>query len=250
MDYLDKSGILFLQMTGGEALADPLFCETYSTAWNRGILISLSTNGSRLSNSTILKTLCDRPPQRITISVYGASEATYDALTLRPGSFRKFIRGLEAVKNAGLRVRLNIIVTTHNQHERHEMVKLAESFGFENHVFDEMTPTIYGGDEPMLFQATDVGVKDRTFTGCNAGKTFYHVDQTGHAMVCKVGRKPYIDLLGEGVGSLLRLNPISDQLLDESGMPQSHKGRICAPQSRQRTFEPKRAEIKLMLRVI
>jgi organic radical activating enzyme len=42
------AGVLWLQLTGGEPLIDPLFAETHTTAWDMGMMIQISSNGSRL----------------------------------------------------------------------------------------------------------------------------------------------------------------------------------------------------------
>lgn len=39
-----------------------------------------------------------------------------------------------------------------------------------------------------------------TFTGCNAGHTFFHVDPHGRASICRVGRDEQISLVDERRG--------------------------------------------------
>ncbi|GAA4235884.1 hypothetical protein GCM10022254_44170 [Actinomadura meridiana] len=59
--------------------------------------------------------------------------------------------------------------------------------------------------------------KRKTFTGCNAGHTFFHVNPFGKASICKVGREPNIDLITEGVEGLRGLGAIADSLLLRQG---------------------------------
>ena len=61
-------------------------------AWRLGMMLHVSANGSRLHNPRILELLAACPPYRITVSAYGATEASYDALVRRPGAFRLFSR--------------------------------------------------------------------------------------------------------------------------------------------------------------
>ena len=92
-----------------EPLIDRLFTDVYSRAFELGMMLSISSNGSRLANPAILDLLTTRPPYRLTISVYGASAESYDGLTRRRGSFAKFSRGLAAAHEAGLPLNLNLI---------------------------------------------------------------------------------------------------------------------------------------------
>jgi MoaA/NifB/PqqE/SkfB family radical SAM enzyme len=47
------AGVVYLQLTGGEPLIDRLFCETYELAWRLGIMLHVSTNGSRPPANTV-----------------------------------------------------------------------------------------------------------------------------------------------------------------------------------------------------
>ena len=122
------AGVVYLQLTGGEPLIDRLFCETYELA-RLGMMLHISTNGSRLHNPRILELLTTCPPYRITVSAYGATEASYNALVRRPGAFRLFSRGMAAALEAGLPLRLNIVLTKTNAHEQNAMIAMAERWG-------------------------------------------------------------------------------------------------------------------------
>lgn len=112
----------------------------YNLAYELGMMISISSNGSRLSNPRILELLTSRRPYRLTLSVYGASAASYDGLTRRRGSFAKFARGLAAAHEASLPINLNLIVARQNAHELDQMRAMAERFGLPYHVFSNISP--------------------------------------------------------------------------------------------------------------
>jgi len=105
LQVMADAGVLWLQLTGGEPLIDPLFAETHAAAWDMGMMIQISSNGSRLDQPRILDLLTSRRPYRLTLSLYGATEASYDGMTRRRGSFRRFMRGLAAAHEAGLQGR-------------------------------------------------------------------------------------------------------------------------------------------------
>jgi hypothetical protein len=217
LHIMRDAGVLWLQLTGGEPLIDKLFPQVYSLAWDLGMMIGISSNGSRLHNSGTLDLLTTRRPYRLTLSVYGATEDSYDGLTRRRGSFRKFERGLAAGIEAGLPIKLNIVVARHNEHEVGAMEAMARRHGLPYHVFTNMSPTIYGGPESLPAQSVDYQRKRHPFRGCGAGVTFFHVDPHGVASICKVGRDPAVDLMAEGIDGLSRLAGIADGLHTRSG---------------------------------
>jgi MoaA/NifB/PqqE/SkfB family radical SAM enzyme len=147
------AGVVYLQLTDGEPLIDRLFCETYELAWRLGMMLHISTNGSRLHNPRILELLAACPPYRITVSAYGATEASYDALVRRPGAFRLFSRGMAAALEAGLPLRMNIVLTKTNAHEQDAMIAMAERWGLRYLVYSNLSPTIYGGGEVLPAQS-------------------------------------------------------------------------------------------------
>ncbi|WP_406502554.1 radical SAM protein [Streptomyces sp. NBC_01602] len=232
LGIMADAGVVYLQITGGEALIDRRFPQVYAYAYDLGMMMQVSTNGSRLHSEMIQDLFRGRPPYRLTISVYGATEATYDAITKRRGSFERFIRGLDAAREAGLPMRMNVVVAKENQHEVAEMEALAEKYGPHN-VYGNMSLTIGGDGSVLATQSIRYEKARRVFKGCNAGHTFFHADPFGQASICKIGRDPQIDLMTEGVEGLRRLGGIADSLMLRtggcSGCALSGTCRTCRP---------------------
>ncbi|MGH4003596.1 MAG: radical SAM protein [Pseudonocardiaceae bacterium] len=217
LHIMRDAGVLWLQLTGGEPMIDRLFTQVYTLAYDLGMMLTILSNGSRLSNPKVLDLLTSRRPHRITLSVYGASAESYDGLTRRKGAFRMFEKGLHAGHEAGLPLALSMIVTRHNAHEVDQMRAIAEQLALPLDEYVNMVPTIYGGAETLPSQSVKHLRKRKVFTGCNAGHTFFHVDPHGKASICKVGRDPQISLMDEGVEGLSRLGGIADSLLLRQG---------------------------------
>lgn len=217
LHMLRDAGVLWLQLTGGEPLIDKLFVETYSLAYELGMMLHISSNASRLHNAQILELLTTRRPYRITVSVYGATEASYDGLVRRRGAFKLFERGMAAAIEAGLPLRLNLVLTKTNAHEEAAMIAMAECWGLQYLVYSNLSPTIYGGGEVLPAQSVEHLRARRPFSGCNAGHTFFHVDPHGKASICKVGRDPSVNLMEEGLDGLTRLGGIADSLMLRTG---------------------------------
>ncbi|MGP4025946.1 radical SAM protein [Actinomadura sp. 3N407] len=217
LETIRDAGVLWLQLTGGEPMIDRSFAPVYARAYELGMMLEILTNGSRLAAPRVLELLTAHRPSKLSISVYGATEASYDGLVRRKGAFRKFVRGLEAASEAGLLFDLSLIITDRNAHEVDAMRALAERFGARYREYANMSPTIYGGGESLPSQSPEFLTRRKPFTGCDAGHTSFHVNPFGKASICKIGREPNIDLPGEGVTGLARLGGIADRSLLRQG---------------------------------
>jgi MoaA/NifB/PqqE/SkfB family radical SAM enzyme len=217
LTVMRDSGALWLQITGGEPLIDRDFPAAYEYANELGMMVSISSNGSQLSKPRIIEILTRRRPYLIAVSVYGATAETYDGLTRNRGAFGRFIKGLDAAREANLSLKLNIVVAERNVHEIEAMEALAEGYGFPHQVFTSMSPTIEGGGERLDTQAAKFIVKREPFKGCNAGHTFFHSDPWGKASICKVGRDPQFDLIAHGLDGLRQLGEVADSLQLRTG---------------------------------
>lgn len=217
LEIMRDAGVVWLQLTGGEPLVDRLFKNVYAYAFDLGMLLTISTNASRLHRDDVLDLLVTRPVYKMTVSMYGASTDTYDAVVRRRGAHAKFVKGMAAAVAAGLPINLNLVVTGTNAHELEAMKDTAETWGLPYHVYSNISPTIYGGPEVLRSQDPAYLRRRKPFTGCNAGHTFFHCDPFGRASICKVGREPNIPLMDEGVEGLRRLGGIADSLLGRQG---------------------------------
>jgi uncharacterized Fe-S cluster-containing radical SAM superfamily protein len=217
LHVMRDAGVLWVQLTGGEPTIDSHFSDVYELAWDLGMVITLLSNGSRLDNPKILELLTSRRPYRITVSVYGATEQSYDGLTRRRGSFRRFSRGLEGARAAGLPITLSLVITQHNEHEVDAMRALADRYRLPFNEYSNISPTIHSGAETLPSQSAAFRPARKPFSGCGAGHTHFHVDPHGMASICKVGRDPAIDLVTEGLDGLLRLGGIADELMARTG---------------------------------
>jgi MoaA/NifB/PqqE/SkfB family radical SAM enzyme len=233
LGMMRDAGVVWLQITGGEPTIDKDFADAYRLAFELGIMLTVSTNGSRLWRRDLLEMFTGLPPYRLVISLYGATEAAYDGLTQRRGSYKAFRRGIAATMEAGLPVRLNIVVTDVSADETAAMTAMAEEWGVPHNVYTNIQPTYYGSGETLLAQSAEHLRTRQAFTGCNAGHTFFHADPHGKASICKIGRDDQVDLMAEGLDGLHRLGGIADQLMLRtggcSGCQLAGTCRVCRP---------------------
>ncbi|SDD94502.1 radical SAM protein, partial [Actinokineospora iranica] len=62
LHIMRDAGVLWLQLTGGEPTIDKLFPHVYTTAWDLGMMVTISTNGSRLHTRPMFELLTTRRP--------------------------------------------------------------------------------------------------------------------------------------------------------------------------------------------
>ena len=93
IDQITDAGCLNLLITGGEPLLRVDFPEIYSHAKKSGLIITVFTNGTLITDK-ILSLFKELPPHKVEISLYGATAQTYEKITRRRGSYDKCIAGV------------------------------------------------------------------------------------------------------------------------------------------------------------
>jgi len=220
LDRIAGAGCLFLLLTGGEPLLRPDFCDIYRYAKQKGILVSLFTNGTLLS-PPIADFLAEWRPVAVEITLYGATQETYERVTQVPGSFARCMRGIELALDRGLRLNLKSVLMEANRHELEGMRGLAEQLGVPYRFDGTLFPRLDGREIPLAQRLSpgDVVAFDRQYPerqqefdrlyrdfgatpvrseyvfGCGAGYRTFHVDSAGRLSVCMMARRPAYDLL-------------------------------------------------------
>lgn len=110
-------GAIWCLITGGEPLLRPDFGEVYLTLKRKGLLVSVFTNAT-LVNEEHVALLKKYPPRDIEVTVYGVTRETYEAVTRKPGTFHRFMQGLNLLIDSGVRVRLKAMAIQSNLHEQ------------------------------------------------------------------------------------------------------------------------------------
>lgn len=108
-----ERGMLLLLLTGGEPLLRRDFPEIYRACREMGLLVSLNTNGTLLDEK-MAALLAEHPPQRVNLTLYGASRETYQRLCLDGAACGRAYRAVELLGEAGIPVKLNFSATPEN----------------------------------------------------------------------------------------------------------------------------------------
>ena len=146
-------GTLYLLLTGGEPFLWPDFWPLYEELCRMGFLISINTNGSLIDDAAIAR-LAKNPPTRINITLYGASDATYEALCRAKGVFSRVDHAITGLREAGIVVKLNGSLTPANAADLDACAAYAEERGLIYETNTYMFP-------PLRRDETMVGRNDR-----------------------------------------------------------------------------------------
>jgi radical SAM protein with 4Fe4S-binding SPASM domain len=138
-------GALWVLLTGGEPLLRPDFPEIYLMLKRKGLLVSVFTNAT-LVNPTHIELFKRYPPRDIEVTIYGVSQASYEAVTRLPGSYAAFRRGLQLLFETGVRIRLKAMVLHSNLHEIDAMAAFGRQYTKDYYRFDPLLHLRFDGD--------------------------------------------------------------------------------------------------------
>ena len=124
-----KMGTISMEVTGGEALTRRDFPTLYKSFIDLGFLIVLRTNGY-LIDSKILNLLKEYKPRKIMITLYGASNETYNRVCGVSDGYTVVTRNILALREAGLNVQLTSTITNENKNDIDLMQQWARDNGF------------------------------------------------------------------------------------------------------------------------
>jgi MoaA/NifB/PqqE/SkfB family radical SAM enzyme len=148
-------GVLYVTLTGGEALCHKDFFKIAAEVRRLGMALRVYTNGYLLADKKTLARLQALKPTEVEVSIHGARPETHDALTRIKGSFAKTLQAIENMTEAGIKVGLKCPITKLNQNELFEIRDLGERFGLRV-IFDAViTPKDDGDQSPLDLRPDD-----------------------------------------------------------------------------------------------
>jgi mycofactocin biosynthetic radical S-adenosylmethionine protein MftC len=219
--------VMNVSLSGGEPMLHPDFFRIGAEARRLGFVVRIKTNGLHLDHETAERVKREIDPFVVEVSVHGASEATHDRLTRVAGSFERLLANLDAMRAAGLRVRLKTVLTAWNEHEIAATLTLADSFGLPIDIDPEVTPRDGGDRSPLALAATRQGLlallrteseraavlpPDAEGSGagagpvtrkhCGAGSSTVTIDPYGNVFPCVQWRRPLGNLREQPIGEI------------------------------------------------
>ena len=129
MTELRDAGCLFLHLTGGEVLVHPHLFDFMDHARRIHLSIQLLSNGTLLRPEIARRLSEYENLLGASLSLYGGTAATHDAITQAPGSFDRTWEGALRLRDHGIGVRLKYVVMKQNVREVEAMLALARERG-------------------------------------------------------------------------------------------------------------------------
>jgi radical SAM protein with 4Fe4S-binding SPASM domain len=130
-------GAVWCLLTGGEPLLRDDFFELYLALKRQGLLVSVFTNACLVTPEHV-ELFRKYPPRDIEVTLYGATEATYERVTRRPGSYQAFVRGLDGLLSGGVKVRLKAMALRSNVHELQAIAQFCRARTRDYYRFDPL----------------------------------------------------------------------------------------------------------------
>jgi radical SAM protein with 4Fe4S-binding SPASM domain len=219
IDQVVDEGCLFVLFTGGEPLLRSDFAQIYTYARRKGLFVLLFTNATLLT-SELADLLAEWPPRLVEISLYGATQETYERVTGIPGSYHRCRRGIDLLLERGIRLRLKTMALSVNYHELDDMRALAEGMGLDFRYDAEVHAAFDGSHVPWDYRLSpeevvhlerrdprfktewekllEKGGNQRRYSDlqyrCGAGQVAFHVDPHGLLTPCLAVRHHAYDL--------------------------------------------------------
>ena len=145
-----KAGTLFVLLTGGEPLLYPHFRELYQKLRELGMIITINTNGT-LIDEAWADFFAENKPRRINITLYGASNETYERLCHYPGGFDKAVNGIRLLRERNIDVKVNGSLAKANVDDRMKIIELGESLDAPVRIDTYMYPSVRERTTPFNF---------------------------------------------------------------------------------------------------
>ena len=129
VDQLVELGCKKITLTGGETTMHPHFKEFYKYCFDKGLEITLYTNGYFLNK--YLDFLNEFPPEKIEISLYGVSDETYQKVCKIKDGFTQVDANIKETIKRGLPLQLKTVVMQQNCDDFDQMLAYCQSLNIK-----------------------------------------------------------------------------------------------------------------------
>ena len=136
-----EMGTYHITLTGGEALTRPDFEDIYTGLIEMGILTSVLSNASLITEETV-RLFQTYQPRKLRFTLYGGSNATYERLCGAPNGFDRVMRSLHLLKEGRVPFSLSFTATKENVNDldagTHSFSDNDEQFEKDRQRYNEM----------------------------------------------------------------------------------------------------------------
>lgn len=157
LDKLERAGVLWLILTGGEIFSRRDFPEIYRYAKSKGFLVVLYTNAT-MATPKIAEMLREDPPLSVEVSIYGADAEHYELVTQIPGSFARFERGIKLLKDAGCSLLMKHVISSLTQDHVPAVAAWCLERGLPAKFTGNVDQRHDGGQQPTMYRIEAKGI--------------------------------------------------------------------------------------------
>jgi MoaA/NifB/PqqE/SkfB family radical SAM enzyme len=203
-----EMGTLFVTLTGGEPLLHPEFWEIYNGMTELGLLVSVNTNGCLIDEETVERFKAN-PPYNMKLSLYGASNETYESMCGVKDGFTRVSRAIDLLNASGLTFFCTSTVVHENFHDLEAMYRFAHEKRIKFYHTTAVTLSARGALSDPLKSRTTIAEEgwtlellnkrkrttdNRPFARCGGYATSYFMTWHGHMQFCGFSSTPYVQV--------------------------------------------------------
>ena len=144
---LQKAGVLYLLLTGGEPLTYPGFKELYLACRKAGMIVTVNTNAT-LIDEAWADFFAQYKPRRINITLYGASDETYQRLCHHPQGFTRTYNAVRLLKERGIDVKIACSLTKLNLCDYEKVLEIGKELDCPVRMDCYMYPAVRERNKP------------------------------------------------------------------------------------------------------
>ncbi|MCJ7580788.1 MAG: radical SAM protein [Candidatus Aminicenantes bacterium] len=216
IDNITQEGCLWLALTGGDPFNRNDFQKIYHFAKKKGLLLTLLTNGTLISED-IANFLAEEPPFSIELTLNGVTQKTYENISRVRGSFKQAMEAIGRIMDRKLPLKIKTKATRLNVHELEKIKHFVESLGLDFNLDTVLFPRLDGSLDPCRFRLTfdeishiekhlhsegecpDIESEDRFSPSdrlfrCASGISSFNISPYGDLIFCTFMRQPSFNL--------------------------------------------------------
>lgn len=219
IDELISLGCVWILLTGGEPLMHPRFLDMYRYAKEKGMSVTVFTNGFNFDDN-VYKLFSEYKPELVEISLYGGKSDMYNEYVGIAGAFEKVDHVIDSLRKIGIKLKLKTVLTKKLEKQFEDMKKYGEEKDIEFRYDGFIVPKINGDvslcenhrNSSEMILKFDCGrngflqgMKNRMETknytrsnklyACDAGYNSVFIDARSIMSICSFARHISVDLI-------------------------------------------------------
>jgi len=145
VDQIADFGVTSLAFSGGEPLMRKDFFKVAGHAVERGLYVSLATNGTLLNEKNVRR-IKEIKIHYVEVSLDGVEPKTHDVFRGQKGAFNQTIKGLKNCKDEDICTCIAVTGTKSNLNQIPKVLEMAETMGIDRFTLFNFIPTGRGKD--------------------------------------------------------------------------------------------------------